>query len=259
MNDVLERPAKRLVKPLSSPPTTFDAEIRSPASEVRTHVVEGRTSGYTRVPRDLASALGSARAAHGRVSSSGLHRVVERAASLEKRWDRGDHTANIETTPAWTLITELRLLTGYAWEQIGLLLGVNRRSVQKWMNREKIRPNNLKRIHDCVRLFRFIDRGLAERNARAMLAVDERGINAFRYGAMGNFGKAAQLAGPGDGWPKRQSMLATQVETGASDIEFGGWTIHEWADGSEVDDNTPLTPEPKRKGRRLPMRRASRD
>tara|TARA_R110000868_G_scaffold68551_2_gene202611 strand:+ start:1315 stop:1848 length:534 start_codon:yes stop_codon:yes gene_type:complete len=166
-------------------------------------------------------------------------------SAREAIWNRGPHTADIKTKETWTLIAEMRLLTGYSWGQIALLLGVDRRTVQNWMNRERIREANLSRVHGTAMFLRFIDRGLAERNVRALQKADERDVSAFKYASMGNHGKAADLAGEGEGWVKRINFMREGAPEQIVDAQFAGMTIHPGSDGSEMIEEILDRPAPK--------------
>ncbi len=73
-------------------------------------------------------------------------------------------------------IMELRRLTGFSWDQLARLFGVNRRSLHFWASGEPPSPANEERLQRVLAAVRRIDRGTASVNRSLLLSPLSDGI-----------------------------------------------------------------------------------
>lgn len=69
-------------------------------------------------------------------------------------------------------ISELRLLTGFTWDQIARLFSVSRRSVHLWASGETMSSDNEEHLHRLLAVVKRADRGRADDNRAALLSSD---------------------------------------------------------------------------------------
>lgn len=93
-------------------------------------------------------------------------------------------------------VNELRLISGLTWDELGQLLGVSRRSLHFWASGKPLSAQNEERVTRLLAVVRFIDRGNARNNRKALLGA-ESGETAFNLLAAQRFEEVCALLGPG--------------------------------------------------------------
>ncbi len=69
-------------------------------------------------------------------------------------------------------LAAVRVLTGFTWDELATLLGVDRRSLHNWSQGGPVRPANQLRLAELLRVLRLSDRGSPEANRLALSAPD---------------------------------------------------------------------------------------
>jgi hypothetical protein len=95
-------------------------------------------------------------------------------------------------------ISELRLISGLSWDQLGKLFSISRRDFLFWASGESPSIENETRVKQMLDIIRSADRGDAHTN-RAMLLDDTEGPSAFILLVDGRFDEACSKMGPGVG------------------------------------------------------------
>ncbi len=117
-----------------------------------------------------------------------------------------DATESQSVEPVGPAIAELRLTTGFTWEQLALLFGVSRRALHFWASGSPMNRVNEERLHRILGVIRHIDRGAAATNRAALLAPSEAGPTPFELLADKQYEQALLLLGPGPGRPARPKV-----------------------------------------------------
>lgn len=155
-------------------------------------IQHGITSGCTRLAftyNELACAIllmasGITNAASRLETVETLHHIKESGArqitsgdaySLYIYCDERDVATPLDAIDKSTnadAISELRLLTGFTWDQIARLFSVSRRSVHLWASGETMSSDNEEHLHRLLGVVKRADRGRAEDNRAALLSSD---------------------------------------------------------------------------------------
>ncbi len=145
---------------------------------------------------------------------------------------------------------EVRRLTGFSWEKIAGLLGVDRRSVHNWVKGAEIREKNAKRIAEILSTLRFIDRGSVELNVVALTQKGSDGLDGLELLREGSIENARKLVGPGTPSGRPQVSAASDNQLPKGLLEF---FVH--PDASSADVSEQIDAEPPRTKRRRTIRR----
>jgi transcriptional regulator with XRE-family HTH domain len=146
---------------------------------------------------------------------------------------------------------EVRRLTGFTWDQLAELLGVDRRTLRNWSQGGPVRPANQTRLAELLSVLRYIDRGSAEGNRLALGEPDPRGVTPLALVAQQRFQEAQTILGKGEGRPAIAKMLdQTSLRTRA--LGLGYFSDSETM---EESDETPEPPPQPARSRRIPVKR----
>jgi hypothetical protein len=93
-------------------------------------------------------------------------------------------------------IAELRLLTGFTWDQVARLFSVSRRSVHLWASGEPMSRDNEEHLHRMLGVIAKANRGHAAANRAALLSSDPRSnLCVFDMLAAGDYEGALRALG----------------------------------------------------------------
>lgn len=95
-------------------------------------------------------------------------------------------------------ISELRLLSGLTWDQLGELFGVSRRSVHYWVSGQALNREHERHVREVLDIVKVADRGSAQAN-RAMLSEVREGRSGLALLAAKDFSAARNHLGKGPG------------------------------------------------------------
>lgn len=112
-------------------------------------------------------------------------------------------------------ISELRLISGLSWDQLGQLFAVSRQDFLFWASGEPLTIENETRVKKILDIIRSADRGDAHTN-RVMLLDDTEGPSAFILLVDGRFDEACSKMGPGVGRCSRPLLSDLSAEAKAS-------------------------------------------
>lgn len=92
---------------------------------------------------------------------------------------------------------EVRRLTGFTWEEISDLLGVDRRTLHNWSQGGFVRGANQERLADLLDVLRHVDRGSVEANRLALSQPNQWGATGLSLLSQGRFQEAQVAIGKG--------------------------------------------------------------
>ena len=98
-------------------------------------------------------------------------------------------------------IMELRRLTGFTWDQLARLFGVQRRSLHFWASGKPLNAANEEKLGRLLAAIRLIDRGSSSEN-RALLLHDHEGLIPFDLLVEERFDEVVAIVGSGPGRPR---------------------------------------------------------
>ncbi|MEQ1864437.1 MAG: hypothetical protein ABL996_07255 [Micropepsaceae bacterium] len=93
---------------------------------------------------------------------------------------------------------EVRRLTGFTWDEISDLLGVDRRTLHNWTQGGYVRNANQQRLADLLSVLRYVDRGSVEANRLALSRPNLWGATGLSLLSQGHFYEAQIAIGKGD-------------------------------------------------------------
>lgn len=129
------------------------------------------------------------------------------------------------------MLSEIKRMTGFGWNEIGELLSCTRQTVYNWTQGAAVRPENAKRISALHETVKFFDRGSQEENA-GLIATSYAGRTVRDILTSGEFAVVRRLAGRGAGRPTARWSPVEPVPSGRQDH----WTDRIGADTpDEVD------------------------
>lgn len=74
------------------------------------------------------------------------------------------------------VVHRLRLISGLTWEEMGVMLGVSRRTVHNWANGEAIKPVHAEHLRASLRSIEAIQRASSTETRQSLLGADAHGI-----------------------------------------------------------------------------------
>ncbi len=108
-------------------------------------------------------------------------------------------------------LSELRLISGLTFEQLGQLFHVSRRSVHLWISGRALNPDHERRLWQILAIMRTADRGYAHAN-RSALTESCDGISTFDLLAAGRFDEARTRLGVGKGRRRYGGELSPEAK-----------------------------------------------
>lgn len=106
---------------------------------------------------------------------------------------------------ASTQISELRLLSGLSWDELGQLFGVPRRTVEMWASGQQLSASQDEHLAKVLEVIRYADRGTARSNRAVLFAVLEN-RTAVKLLEAKRFADARAILGRGIGRPERKVL-----------------------------------------------------
>jgi transcriptional regulator with XRE-family HTH domain len=151
-------------------------------------------------------------------------------------------------------LLELRRLTGFTWEELASLVGVDRRTLHNWTQGGPVRSVSQERLAELLRVMLSIDRGTAEANRIALNRPDPLlGVTGLQLLTEERFADAQALIGKGDGLRPASGYAFVEprahLRTGALGL---GYFSASSTPAAEAD--LPAPPQPSR-SRRVPAKR----
>lgn len=160
-------------------------------------VVYPSTSGGSPLrmpPRDIVLVLSAALLGAGTSTAPGLPAdLVSRAQYPASQTTPGASLAATERPGA--AVGELRRLSGLTWDQLARLFGVSRRSLHFWASGKVMSATHEEQLQRVLGVFRKVDRGSANANRAAMLAVRDDGTIPFDLLLDGKYERVVALIG----------------------------------------------------------------
>ena len=95
-------------------------------------------------------------------------------------------------------IFEMRRISGLTWDELASLFGVTRRAIHHWANGNSLKPDNIRQVHDALRVLRTIARTSAEQTRALLLAPLAAGRTALQFLQARDYEGVVGLLGVGD-------------------------------------------------------------
>jgi hypothetical protein len=173
------------------------------------------------------------------VSSS----VIDIISQYESLINATLRVARVQEDKASENVFEIKRLTGYSWSKVAELVGVDRRSITSWVGGGAIKEKNAHTIAKALETLRFIDRGNAEYNRKALETMVSGGRKAFDDLVDGRHVEVRAALGAGSG---RFSFASRASEVGTTETSLGReMLMHPEADPYETNIVPDDTPPPK--------------
>ncbi len=171
-------------------------------------------------------------------------------------------TSIIDMQPAPSLVNEeaakanlfeIRRLTGFSWDEIGSMVGVDRRTLHNWSQGGLVRETNRRRLAELLRVLRFMDRGTAEANRIALANPGTTGVTGLSLLRQSRFAEARIALGKGG----MRAVLPAGEADRLYTLRHGAVGLGYFSDeqGSADDSESFEAPAQPEKSRRVPVKR----
>ncbi|WP_136661824.1 helix-turn-helix transcriptional regulator [Nitratireductor sp. XY-223] len=188
---------------------------------------------------ELLALLGDSSAAYLETISPGIVKCLLHEIDINQY---AESAYDLEAKDA---LFEIRRLTGYPWEEIAKLIGVDRRTLHNWVKGGHIRRNNDKTLKKVLMVLRSIDPGDDGVLRKLLARQNAAGESAFELIARGQYETARKMSGVSQISP-RKSWASVDPEVS---LHFGPDELLVPQDGEieTVPTNEKSSPQPRRR------------